>query len=164
MTCSRAAIRSKPALAAARPRPWSAANRTMRTGIPMCTSVYSWRPSLSVPPIVTPAAAVSRPTSSARPRGRLSMMLPLVVILLELVQPAPLYRESIADTLVSFEMVLVADGLAKPFYIGRTEVTWDMYDVFALGLDRPGDRGGADAIARPSQPYGAPDEGWGHAG
>jgi formylglycine-generating enzyme required for sulfatase activity len=39
-----------------------------------------------------------------------------------------------------------------------------MYDVFALRLDAPGTAGGADAIARPSQPYGAPDYGWGHAG
>ena len=38
------------------------------------------------------------------------------------------------------------------------------YDVFALKLDEAKDTGGADAIARPSQPYGAPDYGWGHAG
>jgi formylglycine-generating enzyme required for sulfatase activity len=72
------------------------------------------------------------------------------------------YRETIAGTTVSFEMVPVP-GAA--FLIGRTEVTWEMYDVFALGLDRPGgSAGGADAIARPSNPYGAPDYGWGHAG
>jgi formylglycine-generating enzyme required for sulfatase activity len=71
------------------------------------------------------------------------------------------YRESIPDTLVTFEMVLVPGE--DPFYIGRTEVTWDMYDVFALALDKP-KSGGADAVARPSQPYGAPDYGWGHAG
>jgi formylglycine-generating enzyme required for sulfatase activity len=57
----------------------------------------------------------------------------------------------------------------KPFFIGRTEVTWDLYDVFSLGLelpknDVPKGSGGADAIARPSQPYGSPDYGWGHAG
>jgi len=85
---------------------------------------------------------------------------------------APGYRESIPGTLVTFEMVLVPDGTVtiegkavrvQPFYIARTETTWDMYDVFALGLDTPKDRGGADAVARPSQPYGAPDYGWGHA-
>jgi formylglycine-generating enzyme required for sulfatase activity len=92
------------------------------------------------------------------------MMLPLSAILLTLTQSAPLYRESIDGTLVTFEMVFVEGGPVKPFYIGRTEVTWDLYDVFALGLDRPADVGGADAIARPSQPYGAPDQGWGHAG
>jgi formylglycine-generating enzyme required for sulfatase activity len=72
------------------------------------------------------------------------------------------YRETIPGTLVTFEMVLVPGD--DPFYIGRTEVTWDMYDVFALGLDAAAKTGGADAIARPSQPYGAPDYGWGHAG
>jgi formylglycine-generating enzyme required for sulfatase activity len=89
------------------------------------------------------------------------------------------YHEAIAGTLVRFEMTLVPGGTVTlpaeggaptktvtvaPFYIGRTEVTWDMYDVFALGLDAPPDRSVADAIARPSHPYGAPDYGWGHAG
>jgi formylglycine-generating enzyme required for sulfatase activity len=83
------------------------------------------------------------------------------------------YRETIPGTLVTFEMVPVPAGTVEvdgkptavpPFYIGRTEVTWDMYDVFALGLDAPKDAKGADATARPSQPYGAPDYGWGHAG
>lgn len=85
---------------------------------------------------------------------------------------ATVYKESIPDTLVSFEMVPVPGGTVKaggttvavePFFIGRTEVTWDMYDVFALGLDEK--KGApADAVARPSQPYGAPDYGWGHNG
>jgi formylglycine-generating enzyme required for sulfatase activity len=83
------------------------------------------------------------------------------------------YRETIAGTVVSFEMVPVPGGTVtldgkpvdvKPFLIGRTEVTWDMYDVFALGLDTSKGGAGADAIARPSQPYSAPDYGWGHAG
>lgn len=84
------------------------------------------------------------------------------------------YRESIAGTLVTFEMVRVPAGRVtvpdtggprtvevESFYIGRTEVTWDMYDVFALGLDKPP---AGDPVARPSNPYGAPDYGWGHAG
>jgi formylglycine-generating enzyme required for sulfatase activity len=83
------------------------------------------------------------------------------------------YRESIAGTVVSFEMVPVPGGTVtvggqlvevNPFLIGRTEVTWDMYDVFSLGLDAPKSGGGPDTVARPSQPYGAPDYGWGHAG
>jgi formylglycine-generating enzyme required for sulfatase activity len=87
------------------------------------------------------------------------------------------YHESIAGTLVTFEMVPVPGGPAsvptsdgmrtvnvEPFFIGRTEVTWDLYDVYALGLDVPAARGGTDAVARPSNPYGAPDYGWGHAG
>jgi formylglycine-generating enzyme required for sulfatase activity len=91
--------------------------------------------------------------------------------------PPERYHEKIAGTLVSFEMRLVPGGdvvvpatageqtmRVAPFYIGVTEVTWDLYDVFALGLDRQAQTGGADAIARPSNPYGAPDYGWGHAG
>jgi formylglycine-generating enzyme required for sulfatase activity len=83
------------------------------------------------------------------------------------------YRETIPGTVVSFEMVPVPGGTitidgkpidVKPFFIGQTEVTWDLYDIFALGLDVPKGGGGADAIARPSQPYSAPDYGWGHAG
>jgi formylglycine-generating enzyme required for sulfatase activity len=83
------------------------------------------------------------------------------------------YRENIAGTVVSFEMVPVPSGTVtvagkpvavKPFFIGRTEVTWDAYDIFALGLDAAKSGGAADAVARPSQPYGAPDYGWGHAG
>jgi formylglycine-generating enzyme required for sulfatase activity len=82
------------------------------------------------------------------------------------------YRETIPGTLVAFEMAPVPGGTVTvggktvtvaPFLIGRTEVTWDMYDVFELGLDVKAG-GGADAVARPSRPYGAPDYGWGHAG
>lgn len=80
-------------------------------------------------------------------------------------QPTP-YRETIAGTLVSFEMVPVPGSATQPaFYLSRTEVTWDLYDVYALGLDADAPMpAGIDAIGRPSNPYGAPDYGWGHAG
>lgn len=79
------------------------------------------------------------------------------------------YRDSIPGTLVTFEMVPVPGGPGvEPFWIGRTEVTWDSYDVFAFGLDSAaapaGAGAGADAVARPSRPYGAPDYGFGHQG
>jgi formylglycine-generating enzyme required for sulfatase activity len=86
---------------------------------------------------------------------------------------APAYRETIPGTLVSFEMVRVQAGSVtidgktekvEAFEIGRTEVTWDMYDVFALRLDASKDQKGVDAVARPSQPYANPDYGWGHSG
>jgi formylglycine-generating enzyme required for sulfatase activity len=80
------------------------------------------------------------------------------------------FRETIPGTVVTFEMVPVPGGTVtvegttvrvEPFYIQRTETTWDMYDLFQLNTDAPS---GADAVARPSQPYGAPDYNWGHAG
>jgi formylglycine-generating enzyme required for sulfatase activity len=86
------------------------------------------------------------------------------------VAPAPL-TDSIAGTVLKFEMVPVPGGsvtvqgtsvTVEPFLIGRTEVTWDLYDAYVLGQDAG--TGGADAITRPSQPYGAPDGNWGHAG
>lgn len=91
--------------------------------------------------------------------------------------PLEAYRDSIPGTLVTFEMIPVPGGTVEvpgpdgprtvevdPVWIGRTELTWDAYDVFALGLDEPSSETGADAIARPSPPYGAPDYGWGHQG
>jgi formylglycine-generating enzyme required for sulfatase activity len=86
------------------------------------------------------------------------------------------YRDSIPGTLVVFDMVPVPAGRSAietpagaedvavgPFWMGRTEVTWDEYDVYALRLDTRA-TGEADATARPSRPYGAPDHGFGHAG
>jgi formylglycine-generating enzyme required for sulfatase activity len=79
--------------------------------------------------------------------------------------PFEAYTETIAGTLVSFEMVPVSGAGIGPFWIGRTEVTWDEYDVWMLGLDHePAERRGIDAESRPSRPYGAPDRGFGHAG
>jgi formylglycine-generating enzyme required for sulfatase activity len=86
---------------------------------------------------------------------------------------ASAYRETIPGTLVTFDMIRVPGGsvtidgktvTVEPFDIGRTEVTWDMYDVFALGLDASKDQKDVDAATRPSQPYANPDYGWGHAG
>ncbi len=53
-----------------------------------------------------------------------------------------------------------------PFWIGRTEVTWNEYDVFAFRLDMSREQAAraADAESRPSRPYGAPDRGYGHDG
>lgn len=87
------------------------------------------------------------------------------------------YRDSIPGTLVTFEMVPLPGGTVEvpgpdgprtvevePIWIARTELTWDAYDAFALGLDAGRRATDADAVARPSQPYGAPDYGWGHQG
>jgi formylglycine-generating enzyme required for sulfatase activity len=87
---------------------------------------------------------------------------------------------ALPNTTVQFDLVFVPEGefvvrhptkgtlrrvKVRSFWLGKTEVTWDEYDVFLYRLDLPPDADeSADAIARPSRPYGAPDRGWGHSG
>jgi len=80
--------------------------------------------------------------------------------------PTPtVVRDSIPRTLVTFEMVLVPGGPGvQPFFLGRTELAWEAYDAFTLSPAPPVNATGADATARPSRPYGAPDYGFGHQG
>lgn len=49
-------------------------------------------------------------------------------------------------------------------YVLRTEVTWDLYDIFVYKLDEPEEGSSADAVSRPSKPYVPPDRGFGHDG
>lgn len=108
-----------------------------------------------------------QPPQRRRHTATWSALLTLLVScgMLAAAQPTT-YRETITGTLVGFDMVLVpGGGGVPPLYWGKTGVTWDMYDVFALGLDSDAPRpAGIDAIGKPSSPYGAPDYGWGHAG
>jgi formylglycine-generating enzyme required for sulfatase activity len=89
-------------------------------------------------------------------------------------QSAPrVVKDSIPATLVSWEMVHVPGGKVtlnnrtievKPLLVGRTEVTWDLYDVYFLKLTEDQKNPIADAVARPSPPYAVPDYEWGHEG
>lgn len=85
------------------------------------------------------------------------------------------FEEKIPGHLPTFKMVRIDGGTVekdgkkvevKPFWIGETEVTWDVYDIFAWRLDQTEEEKaqGVDAKSRPSRPYGAPDRGFGHAG
>lgn len=87
------------------------------------------------------------------------------------------YVEKLPGTTVEFKMVQIPGGSVKvgdktvelkPFVIGATEVTWDVFDGFILSGEpsKPYDQSEfpPDAIARPSRPYILPDLGWGHAG
>ncbi len=91
------------------------------------------------------------------------------------------FVQEIPNTTVKFELVFVPGGefvFADPtkggqrrkvtingFWLGRTEVTWDEYDVFLYKLDLTDEEEeNTDAYSRPSRPYGAPDMGWGHHG
>lgn len=92
-------------------------------------------------------------------------------------KPAP-YTEKISGTLIAIDMlpipageISIADPANKdakktvtvgPFYMSKTEITWDAYDAFRLdeelGIE------GKDAVSRPSKPYGEADRGYGRKG
>ena len=91
------------------------------------------------------------------------------------------YTETIPGTLVKFDMMPIPAGEisipdpVKPcetrkvnipaMWFGKTEVTWDEYDVYVYRLDVPeGQTEGSDAVSRPSKPYGTVDRGFGHKG
>jgi len=75
--------------------------------------------------------------------------------------------DTIPGTVVSFTMVRVpaGGGLARDLWVGQTEVTWDMFDVFVFRLDQQAPSSPAvEAIARPSKPYVIPGSQFGHQG
>lgn len=92
------------------------------------------------------------------------------------------YTQRIPGTTVEFEMVEIPAGKialpnpenpdkmreieVKRLWIGKTELTWDAYDIWAYRLDLTEEQRaeGIDAESRPSKPYGTPDRGFGHAG
>jgi formylglycine-generating enzyme required for sulfatase activity len=104
--------------------------------------------------------------------------------------PAESYTETIPGTCVTFEMVAIPGGTFQmgspaseagrepdegpqvevdlaPFWIGKHEVTWDEFDEFAFARGANGPRtvdaarGPADAVTRPSRPYGDESRGFG---
>jgi len=90
------------------------------------------------------------------------------------------FEETIPGTLVTFEMIPVPAGSVTietpdgpqevevgPFWMGKTEVAWDAYDVYVYGLDKNNEGmsdAEVDAISRPSKPYVLPGEDFGHKG
>ncbi|KAA3605200.1 MAG: hypothetical protein DWQ01_21670 [Planctomycetota bacterium] len=86
------------------------------------------------------------------------------------------FTQSVPGTTAELEMVPIAAGKftaesgevtdLPAFWISKTEITWDLYDVWYLELDLPPEKRSPDkdARSRPSKPYGAPDRGFGHEG
>lgn len=82
------------------------------------------------------------------------------------------FAQKIPASLVKIKMLGVPGATLEdgtklaPFYLARTETTWDAYDAYRLALDLPEDEraGAIDAETRPTKPYGAPDYGYGHDG
>lgn len=94
-----------------------------------------------------------------------------------------LFTDRVPESEYDFEMVPIPKGSVDiddpanpgqkrtvevgPFWIGKTEVTWEMFDPWmnleerAFMLDLPPD---PDGITGPSPPYVPPDQGWGHEG
>ena len=80
-------------------------------------------------------------------------------------EQAPRHTVRIPGTIVESELVRVERDGMPALWVSRTEVTWDLYDVYLYGLDIPeGADADADAVTRPSKPYVPPDRGMGHAG
>lgn len=75
-------------------------------------------------------------------------------------------KVTIPGSTVSFNMVRIPDNKGPKIWIATTEVTWDVYDMFAYRLDmsKEDQAKGVDVESRPSKPYGAPDRGFGHYG
>ncbi len=107
---------------------------------------------------------------------RITSLIALVAPML--IAAAPATRPTvlrIPGTTVEFTMVKLPDGKIdiaipkqepaevqlKSFWIGLTEVTWDEFDVFALGLDFTDNNAKIAEIGktRPSPPYGDPGHG-----
>lgn len=59
-----------------------------------------------------------------------------------------------------------SDGAIKPFFISKTEIPWQIFDVYVYRLDEEAGNApkNADAVTRPSKPYLPPDRGFGHEG
>jgi formylglycine-generating enzyme required for sulfatase activity len=121
--------------------------------------------------------------SSASPLSQAAQPAPAANISKE---PAP-FKQPVPATAFSFEMLPIPGDEAKgikPFYMAKTELTWEAFDVWVYSLDAPqgtqpeaipGNGGGGepdpsaappapDAITRPSKPYLPPDRGFGHEG
>lgn len=84
--------------------------------------------------------------------------------------PAPLppaFWQEVPAAAFKFEMLPIPpspDGKIKPFFISKTEITWEAFDVFVFRLDEDLKPLDADAVTRPSKPYLPPDRGFGHEG
>ena len=77
-------------------------------------------------------------------------------------EPKP-YVQAIPETDFTIEMVPVPsqDGI---FWISRTEIPWDLYDIFLQFINSPDNlSAGVDAVTGPTPAYASVDRGvWSH--
>src|SRR2546430_13881956 len=153
--------------------------------MPMCSSTYWRRTSCVAAGRAHRAPAAVRATGTSR-MAFMAGNLTLALLLAAPVPPAQSqaaarlvpFRDSIAPTLVTFEMIPVPGGTVTldsptgrrvvavpPFWMGKTEVTWDEYDVWVYPLDvaaaaaPPAGSGPPQLTARPRPPHRAPRRG-----
>lgn len=87
------------------------------------------------------------------------------------------YAIKIDEAMVEVEMIPIPPGSIEiatedggervdvgPYWISETEIPWDLFDVYAFGSADEDEASEEDAILRPTNPYGAPDRGFGHRG
>jgi formylglycine-generating enzyme required for sulfatase activity len=76
------------------------------------------------------------------------------------------YDQKVPGTSIALTMLAVPPGEHPKLWISSTEVPWEAYDAFVFGFDKkdPTLPKGAEAAARPSQPYITMDHSFGHAG
>lgn len=81
-------------------------------------------------------------------------------------EPLERFTLPVQGTSVELQLIPVEGEDGHEFYVGDTEITWDLYDAFIFNLDT--DAGASttesDAVTRPSKPYVLVDRGYGHAG
>ncbi|MCK4874104.1 MAG: formylglycine-generating enzyme family protein [Phycisphaerales bacterium] len=93
-------------------------------------------------------------------------------------EPGERFVQPIAGTDVSLTLMPIPGGSMavsadddlsvdiEPFWISRTEVTWDLFDVFRFQFDegKTGETIEPDGVTRPSKPYISMDRGFGYSG
>ena len=107
-----------------------------------------------------------------RPRDLVSLLciLPASLLLASPTDPAPAQKHTVRvpGTTVEFELVRCdldpSDDSEQTLWVLKTEVPWELYDIFVYRLDKAEGEPDADGIARPSKPYVPPDRGFGHDG
>lgn len=87
-------------------------------------------------------------------------------------QQAGQYSEKVG-MMITLDMMPVPAGTVQlasgrervaAFWMMKTEVPWDAFDVYVFGLDRTSSSGAVDAVTRPSKPYVLPGDQFGHTG
>jgi formylglycine-generating enzyme required for sulfatase activity len=102
-------------------------------------------------------------------------MTPFLAMAVGLAELPESFEDRLVDHMVSWKMIKVPDGeieidgkrhKIRNFAIGETEVTWNLFEVWALRLDlsQSEQAQGVDATSRPSKPYSAIFINFGHHG